>query len=150
MNEARRRGITSILPIIKIQWNPSVVDSHRVLPFVLWCLREKSFFFKHTAPGLRSMAHYCHTPTAVQSHADERGRSSLPATVHLTRTDYPNVPNLRTACFQEAGRARCPHRAALRGLPSLPSASLRPCVRTSSSLIQKRRFGTLTISATKE
>ena len=48
--------------------------------------------------GLASAILFCHTPPALHSLADERGRSSLPATA--------NFPRIQ-------GRARCPHRAAL-------------------------------------
>jgi len=48
--------------------------------------------------GVASAILFCHTPPALHSLADERGRSSLPATA--------NFPRIQ-------GRARCPHRAAL-------------------------------------
>ena len=43
--------------------------------------------------GVASAILFCHTPTAVQSLADERGRSSLPTTAHLPRAGLPDVPS---------------------------------------------------------
>jgi len=60
---------------------------------------------------------YCHTPPAIQTFADERGRSSLPTTAlwrdRIIPTPNPTSQTFGQREFPETGRARCPHRAAL-------------------------------------